>query len=75
MLTALCVLVLLRLVEDCVVQLQETVEDVEGLEEEAICLTDVLIQSVYQEPVVCRPDKRRPSFYPETNCGWNPPLP
>lgn len=42
-LIALCVLVLLRLVENCVVQLQEAVEDVEGLAKEAICLTDVLI--------------------------------
>lgn len=29
--------------EDSVVQLQKTVEDVEGMEEEKICLTDVLI--------------------------------
>lgn len=29
--------------EDGVVQLQKTVEDVEGMEEETICLTDVLI--------------------------------
>lgn len=50
--SALCVLVLLRFVEDCVVQLQETAEDVERLEEEAICLPDVLIQSVFQEPVI-----------------------
>lgn len=35
--------VLLRNVEDGVVQLQETDKDVEGLEEEAVSLTDVLI--------------------------------
>lgn len=29
--------------EDGVLQLQKTVEDVEGMEEETICLTDVLI--------------------------------
>ena len=33
--------------EDGVVQLQETGEDVEGLEEEAVCFTDVLILSVF----------------------------
>lgn len=49
--------------EDGVLQLQETDEDVEGLEEEAVCLTDVLILSVYQEQVfLCQPDNRRPSF-------------
>lgn len=47
-----CDMNLLRHVEDCVVQLQETAKDVEGLEEEAICLTDVLMESVYQDPVV-----------------------
>lgn len=51
MFSALCVLVLPRLVEVCVVQLQETDEDVEGLEEEAVCLADVLIPSVYLKPV------------------------
>lgn len=51
MFSALCVLILPRHVEDGVVQLQETDEDVEGLEKEAVCLTDVLILSVYQEPV------------------------
>lgn len=49
--------------EDFVVQLQETAKDVEGLEEEAICLTDVLMQSVYQDPVVfCQTDNQSPSF-------------
>lgn len=73
--SALCVPVLLRFVEDCVVQLQEAVEDVERLEEEAICLPDVLIQSVFQEPVILYDSagQSRPSFYPETNCGWNKP--
>lgn len=49
---ALCVLVVPRYVEDGVVQLQETDKDVEGLEEEAVCFTDVLIFSVNQEPVL-----------------------
>ena len=44
---ALCILVPLRLVEDGVVQLQETYEDVEGLEKEAFCVPDVLILSVH----------------------------
>lgn len=58
-----CDLNLLRRVEDCVIQLQETAKDVEGLEEEAICLTDVLMQSVYQDPVVfCQTDNQSPSF-------------
>lgn len=45
MFSLLCVLVLPRLVEVCLVQLQETDEDVERLEKEAICLADVLILS------------------------------
>lgn len=47
----LCALLLCRLVENGVVQLQETDEDVEGMAEEAVCLTDVLIMSVYKAPV------------------------
>lgn len=47
MFNALCVLVPLRLVEDSVLQLQETNEDVEGLEEEAVCVSDVLNLSVH----------------------------
>lgn len=43
--------ILPRHVEDCVVQLQETDENVEGLEEEAFCFTDVLILSPSLEPV------------------------
>lgn len=65
-----CDMNLLRHVEDCVVQLQETAKDVEGLEEEAICLTDVLMQSVYQDPVFCQTDNQSPSFLP-----WNKLLP
>lgn len=38
----------LRLVEDDIVQLQKADEDVEGLQEEAFCLTDVLNSSVYK---------------------------
>lgn len=49
--SALCVRLFPRHVEDGVVQLKETDEDVEGLEEEAVCLTDVLILSVSQKPV------------------------
>ena len=44
--SALCVWLFPRHVEDGVVQLKETDEDVEGLEEEAVCLTDVLILSI-----------------------------
>lgn len=50
MFSALCVL-LLRLVEDGVVQLQETNENVEGLEEEAVRVPHVLSPSVHWEPV------------------------
>lgn len=49
--------------EDSVVQLQKTVEDVEGMEEETTCLTDVLIsdnQSCF-------------FFYPETTRSRNIP--
>lgn len=49
--SALCVRLFPRHVEDGVVQLKETDEDVEGLEEEAVCLTDVLILSISQKPV------------------------
>lgn len=40
-----------RIVENCILQLQKTDEDVEGREEEAVGLSDVLTLSVYQELV------------------------
>lgn len=56
----LCVLFLPRLVEDGVVQLQETDKNVEGMEEEALCPAAVLILSVCQTLVNicdCQPEK------------------
>uniref|UniRef100_A0A8C9Y9F3 Phosphatidate cytidylyltransferase, mitochondrial n=1 Tax=Sander lucioperca TaxID=283035 RepID=A0A8C9Y9F3_SANLU len=53
-------------VEDGVIQLQETDEDVEGLEEEAVCLSDVLILSVDQ---IFHPSTSILDFS-LTNCGW-----
>lgn len=76
MLSTLCLLLFSRLVEDCVIQLQETGEDVEGLEEEAVCLPDVLILSVWTGACLPLSLSARQStsilwFYPETNCGRN----
>lgn len=60
-----CTVSLSRHVEDSFIQFQKTAKDVEGLEEEAFCLTDVLILSVHREHVflyTCQPDNRPPSF-------------